>query len=189
MNATLALFQLTLASASAGEGHGAEPTLFDGTIAQSIAALIVFSILFVVLYRSAWGPILKGLQDREEKIRKDLEHAEGASKQAAATLEEYRRQVQSGHDEARKVIEQGKADAHRLAAQIQEQTQAEINAMRTRAQAEIRQAKEQALNEIYAQTATLATEVASKILRKELNVADQRRLVEDSLAAASNRPN
>ena len=43
-------------------------------------------------------------------------------------------------------------------------------------------AKEQAVSELYAQTATLATHVASKILKREVTAADQSQLVSDSLA-------
>ncbi|MCX5662195.1 MAG: F0F1 ATP synthase subunit B [Planctomycetota bacterium] len=182
------LVLVTASSAFAQEGHE-EPSLFAGTIYQSIAAILVFLILLAVLKKHAWGPIIKGLSDREGKIREDLEQAERAYKQAATTLEEYRKQLSAAHDEARKIIDQSRADAQRIATQIKDQTQAEINAMRVRAQAEIKQSKEQALSEIYTQTANLATDVASRILRKEINAADQRRLVEDSLAAAAARSN
>lgn len=187
--AALLFVLLTAPVAFAAEGHGEEPSLFAGTLYQSIAAILVFLILLTVLKKYAWGPIIQGLSDREAKIRADLEQAENAHKQAAGTLEEYRKQLQGAHEEARKIIEQSRNDAQRIAAQIKEQTQTEINAMRVRAQTEIRQAKEQALSEIYTQTADLATDVASRILRKEISAADQRRLVEDSLAAASARSN
>ncbi len=180
-----ALITLALSTAAMAQESGAEESVFAGTIAQSIAAIIVFSILFALLYKFAWGPILKGLQDRENKIRHDLEHAENSAKQATATLEEYRAQLATAHDEVRKVIEQGRADAERLRAQLTEQTQAEINSMRVRAQAEILAAKEQAISELQTQYATVATEVAAKILRRQITNEDQKQLVADSLAATS----
>lgn len=164
---------------AASEG-GANP--FAGSIYQGIAAVLVFLILLAVLYKMAWGPILKGLQDREGKIKEDLESAERASAEARKKAEEYDRKLAEAQTEARSVIEQARGDAEKVAADLKAQTQREIDAMRERAQADIRAAKEQALSEIYAQAAELSTQIAGRILRREINADDQRRLVEESLA-------
>ncbi len=169
--------------AAAAEEGGANP--FAGTIYQAIAAALIFLIVFAVLKVKAWGPILKGLQERENRIRKDLQEAEAASKQAKAMLADYEQRLAAANEEARKVIEQGKADAQRLAQSLRDQAQAEITQMRERAQAEIRAAREQALTEIYEKTAVLATQVAGRILQREINPDDQRELVERSLMELS----
>ena len=78
------LLLLTLASPAFAAG-GSNP--FAGTIYQAIAAAIVFLALFFVLKTKAWGPILKGLQDRETKISNDLAEAERSAKMAQDTLE------------------------------------------------------------------------------------------------------
>jgi len=62
------------------------------------------------------------------------------------------------------------------------QTQTELTQMKERAQAEIRSATEQAVSELYEQTAALATQVAGKILQREISADDQRELVQRSLA-------
>ena len=171
---------LLLATTALGEAEGA-PNVGAGTVLQSVAAIIVFIILFAVLKKFAWGPILKGLQERENKIKGDLERAEEAAQQAANTLKEYQASLAQAHAEAQKVIDRGRNDAERIGAEIKQQTQAEITQMRQRAEQEIRVAKEQALADIYAQTAVLATAVAGKILRREVNAQDQQRLVEESI--------
>lgn len=186
--ATPALLGLTTVASAAPAGEAAA-TPFAGTIYQAIAAAIIFILLLVILKKMAWGPILQGLVDREAKIKNDLESAENSAKQATATLEQYRKQLTEAHAEARKIIEQGRADAEKLAANLQKQAEADINGLRTRAQAEIASAKEQAVAELYEQAATLATSVAGKILQRELNPADQQRLVEESLATLQKSAN
>ena len=171
------------AVAESSAGGGDEPSLFDGTIAQSAAAVIVFLILFAVLSKFAWGPILKGLQDRERKIKEDLHRAETASREAASMLQEYQAKLAEGHTEAGRIIEQGKSDAQRIAAGLREQAQSEIDQMRHRATSEIKAAKEQAITEICSQAADLATTVAGRILQREINPADHQQLIEQSLGA------
>ena len=57
----------------------------------------------------------------------------------------------------------------------------ELNAMRERAVKEIQQAKQAAVAELYTDATNLATMVAGKILKREINSQDQQRLVEESL--------
>ncbi|MEE9212864.1 MAG: F0F1 ATP synthase subunit B [Phycisphaeraceae bacterium] len=174
----LALAGHVLAATEAGE---AAPSVFAGTIAQSIAAMIVFLLLLAILWKAAWGPILKGLQDRENKIKADLEHAEAAARDATATLEQYKTQLAEAQAEVRKIIDQGRAAADRLAAKLKDQAQADITQIHQRAQRDIKTAKEQAISEVYAQTAMLATQVAGKILQRQINAEDQQRFVQESL--------
>lgn len=175
--ATLAL----TGAAHAAETAGGEPSVFNGTIAQSAAAILSFLILLGVLYVLAWNPILGGLQEREKKIKDDLEAAEAGAKRAKTLVAEYETKLAEAQSAAGKVIEQARADAERIAAELKDKTQTDILQMKERAEADIRAAKEQALTEVYAQTATLATQVASRILRREINAADQQTLVQASL--------
>ena len=118
-------------TALASDAAQASATPFAGTLYQSIAAIIVFLLLLTVLRRYAWGPILKGLQEREGKIKADLERTEQANRQAQATLAEYRAQLAAAHAEGRQIIEQGRADAEKLADGLKSQTQAEIEQMKS----------------------------------------------------------
>lgn len=166
--------------AHAEAGHE-QPFILDVDLMSAIVNLIVFLLLLAILAKFVWPPILKGLQDREGKIRSDLESAERANREAAATLSQYKAQLAEAQREAQRVIEQSKQDAQRVAAQLKEQAQNEITASRQRAENEIRTAKEQALAEIYEQTANLATQVAGQILQREIRPEDQQALVQQSL--------
>jgi F-type H+-transporting ATPase subunit b len=166
-----------------GADHGdSTASVFAGTLIQSLAAAIVFLALLAILYKMAWAPILKGLQDREGKIKDDLESAERSARQASETLKEYQQQLAQAQVEARRVIDQARQDAERAAAQIKEQAQADLTAIRQRAEADIRSAKEKAVAELTAHVATLATQVAGRILQREVSADDHRRLIDDSLA-------
>lgn len=179
--ALLGWLALTGTVRAAAEGED-QATVFAGTIAQSIAAGIVFLILLTVLWKWAWGPILKGLVDREDRIKQDLQRAEEAAKKAEATLAQYQRELATADQEACRIIDQGKADAQKIAAQLKEITQKEIDQIRLRAETEITHAKVQALGEISSRAAELATQVAGRVLGRQINPADHRQLIEDSLA-------
>lgn len=172
---------------AAVEAHGAaaakaEPTVFAGTFAQSVAAAIVFLLLVALLYKMAWGPILTGLQDRENKIKADLESAQKSAADAKKLLADYEAKLAAGREEAQKIVDKARADAEGVALRLQQESAAEIDQQKKRAAAEIKFAKEQALSEIYSEAAKLGTTIAGKLIKREINPGDQKQLVEEALA-------
>jgi len=177
LSALLVAATPTVALAAEGGGNP-----FAGKIFQAIAAAVVFLILFYLLKAKAWGPILQGLQDRERKIKADLENAEKAAKDANQTLAQYKQQLADAQREAQSIIEKSRGDAEKVATQLKNDAQTEITSMRKRAESDITAAKEQAISEIYAQVADLSTQIAGRIIRKEITPADQQQIVRESLS-------
>ncbi|HEX7009627.1 MAG TPA: F0F1 ATP synthase subunit B [Phycisphaeraceae bacterium] len=165
---------------AAAEHH--QPPLLSLDPGVAVWNLLIFLIVLGILGKFVWPVILKGLQDRENKIRSDLEQAQHAAAQAQATLEQYKEQLAQARKEAQQIVEQSRADAQKVAADLRDQAQREIAQAHQRAQAQIRNAKEQAIAELYAQAATLATQVAGRILQRELRPQDQQALVEQSIS-------
>ena len=64
---------LLAAPLAAAEGGGASP--FSGDVGNAIWTLVIFLLVVLFLGKFAWGPLLKGLQSREEFIRSSLETA------------------------------------------------------------------------------------------------------------------
>jgi F-type H+-transporting ATPase subunit b len=172
-----------LAAEAAGEAGEANSPLYTPAqgLITGIVTIVIFVLLLVVLGKYAWGPILSGLKAREEKIRKDIAEAESMRVRAEATLREYNQQLTTAEQKVRDMLEKAAADAEKIAARLRTQAQNEAQETRERAVKDIEAARAQALSEIYEQTADLATRVAEKILRRNLNAEDQRGLVDQSL--------
>jgi F-type H+-transporting ATPase subunit b len=147
-----------------------------------IAALLVFGIVFFVLARFVWPKISQGLDARAEKIRNEIEAAELAQQQAKSALAQYEKNLADARAEAQKMLDDTKAQQAALAADLKAKADAELSAMREKARHDIDIAKRAAINEIYAEASGLATTIAGKILKRDLNPGDQARLVEESLA-------
>jgi F-type H+-transporting ATPase subunit b len=160
---------------------GGKEDLFAGTLYQSGAAIVAFTILLLVLRAKAWGPILKGLQDREAKIKQDLAAAEAANQAAKQTLVDYEKRLAEAHAESRRLIDQARGDAEKVRQRLAGETEAEIARMRQQATAEISQAKRQAVQEISSLAARLSIDVAGKVLGRQITDADTQVLVDRSL--------
>jgi len=159
------------------------------TITSAIWVLAIFLIVLAILYRTAWKNLLTGLKAREQRIRSDIADAEATRTRAEATLREYNTQLASAEQRVRDMIAAATADGERMAMQIRARGEQEAQEAKERATREIDAAGKQALAEIYEQAATLATSVAEKILRRNLNADDQRDLVTRSLDQVQNIKN
>jgi F-type H+-transporting ATPase subunit b len=181
----------TTHNAEAG-GHEEGQLMPDMRTSDWVSALwviIIFLIMLAILYPTAWKSVMAGLKAREQRIRNDIAEAEAARAKADATLREYNTQLASAEQRVREMIASATADGERVAAQIRTRAEAEAQDVRERATKEIELAKKQAISEIYEQAATLATGVAEKILRRNLNPEDQRDLVTRSLDQVQNLEN
>lgn len=186
-----AMLCLTAAGALAQEPHapgahgGHEPLTALPSVNQGLVtgltALVVFTVVFLVLAIKVWPAITKALDERANKIREEIAAAEGARKQAKDALEMYEKSLAEARAEAQKMLEKTRTQQQALADELKAKADVELTAMRERARRDIEAAKKAALQEIYAQTAAAATTIAAKILRREVNAGDQKRLVEESM--------
>jgi F-type H+-transporting ATPase subunit b len=171
-------------AASVQHETGGEPQLLaegkQGMI-TALTTLIVFLVLVAVLGKFAWGPIAGGLKAREDKIRKDIQDAEEARARAEATLKDYNTQLATAENRVREMLAKATADGEKLATGIRMKAQQEAEEIKERSQRDIEAARDQALREIYEKTAELSTNIAEKIIRRNLNPADQQDLVRQSL--------
>jgi F-type H+-transporting ATPase subunit b len=143
--------------------------------------LVLFVFLLIVLGKFVWPVIVQGLDERERKIRQDIEGAEAANHKAQQTLADYERKLAEAHAEARKLVEQARGDAEKVRQRLASETETEIARMRDRAKDEIRQARLQAVQELRAEASDLAVAVAEKILQRQITDADTQAMVDRSL--------
>ena len=168
----------------AAESEEHEPNPIPPPAAGLITALttlLVFLGLVAVLGKYAWSPIVAGLKAREDKIRADIDAAERARAQADAARRQFEDQLATAEKRVRELINQAQADGQQVAARLRSQAQEDAEGIKQRAMREIEQSQREALDQIRAEAATLATAVAEKILRREVNREDQRRLIDESL--------
>lgn len=172
---------LLLAAEEAVEQGLEHVGVMDPNLLLAVTALVVFGLAFGFLYWKVWPQIVKGLDDRQHKIRQEIDTAEEAREQAKAALAEYERELASARDEANQMIARAKIGAQAAAQELRSRNEAELAELKQRAAREIESAKRSAISELHAEAATLAADIASKILQREISAEDQQQLIDDSL--------
>ena len=164
----------------AAEGASGGP--FEGNIGNALWTLVIFGLVVFVLGKFAWKPILTGLNDREAFIRASLEQAKRDRDEAEARLKEYTDKILNARHEAAALVEEARHDADVARRKIEEESRVEAAAAIERAKREIAIATDTAVKDLYSLAARLSTQVASKVLEREINPQDHERLIRDSIA-------
>lgn len=183
--ALVALTTLALAAPAwaAEESHAeAANNPFAGDIGNALWTLVVFGAVIAVLGKFAWGPILSNLQARENFIRTSLEEAKRDREAAEARLKQYEERLASARAEASTIVDEGRRDGEVLKRRIEEDARKEAELIVARGKREIEIATETAVKDIYRLSAQLSTEIAGKIIGRELRPEDHERLIAQSIA-------
>ena len=166
--------------------EGGESNLFAGDIGNAVWTLVIFLLVIVVLGKFAWGPLLSGLQQREEFIRRSLKEARDDREAAEARLREYEEKLSGASAEASQIVDQGKRQGEQVRADIEVKAREEADKMVERARREIELSKQSAIKDLYTTSSELATEIASRIVQRELNAQDHEKLISDAIQELGN---
>lgn len=136
--------------------------------------LVAFLILFFILKKTAWKPILKSLDEREKGIADSLATAVQVKAEMAQLKNENEALLAKAREERALLLKEARDTKDKIINEAKEQAKVEAGKIITDAQAAIEQQKMAALTDVKNQVGSLVIEVAEKILRRELaNKAEQ----------------
>jgi F-type H+-transporting ATPase subunit b len=136
--------------------------------------LLAFLILFFILKKTAWKPILKSLNEREKGISDSLATAEKVKAEMLQLKGENEALLAKAREERAQLLKDARDTRDKMINEAKEQAKIEAGKIITDAQAAIETQKMAAITEVKNQVGNLVVEVAEKILRRELsNKAEQ----------------
>jgi F-type H+-transporting ATPase subunit b len=145
--------------------------------------LVIFVLVFIILSKFAFGPITKAVADREQALLDAITAAKKDRDDAAALLAEHRKKIEEARNEAQRFIAEGRAQAEKMKADMLEATHAQQAELMERARRDIDAEKTKAIDELRREAIDLALAGASKVIEKNLDDAQNRKLVESYLSS------
>lgn len=135
--------------------------------------LVAFLIVFFILKKFAWKPILNSLKERELGIATSIATAENMKAEMAQLKSENEAILAQARDERARMIKEAKETSDRMVSEAKERAKVEYDRILADAQGAIQQQKNAALTEVKNQVGKLVIEVSEKVLRRELANRDQ----------------
>lgn len=151
-----------------------------------IWSTLVFCILFFLLAKFAWKPILKAVKDREASIENALNAAEQAKKEMqelSANNEVLLNQARAERDE---MLKDARAVKDKMISDAKVTANAEAERIIASAKEAIQHEKLAAITDLKNQVATLSIEIAEKILKQELSTAEKQKSLIDNAVGEIN---
>jgi F-type H+-transporting ATPase subunit b len=155
--------------------------LLNPDIGLTIFTIITFLLLVVVLKKFAWKPILEALENRESKIRSDVDRAERANVDAEALRRKYEVQIAEAQRTIQNLVAQAKTDGERLRAEIVKDARAEADRVLEKGRRDLGVEADKLRGELRGEIAGLSMSIAEKILQRAVDPKLQESVLADAL--------
>ncbi|MFE6797527.1 F0F1 ATP synthase subunit B [Paenibacillus chitinolyticus] len=142
-----------------------------------VFALVAFGILYWLLSKYAFGPLLATMEERRKLIADQMNSADASRVQAEQMLEEQKQVIQEARKEAYQMIEQAKLTSSKQAEQIVDKAKSEADRVKEEAVREIESEKNKAVAALRGQVSAMSVMIASKIIEKQVDEKSQEELV------------
>jgi F-type H+-transporting ATPase subunit b len=153
---------------------------FGVTWPMFIAQLVLFIIVYFVLNRFAFGPLLKVLEERRKRIEEGQLNAEKIKKQLAEAELRYQEVLRKANDDAQILLEESRKNNEAFSQREMEKAVKESAAIVERARHEITSERNRMVDEVKREMVSLVVKTTAKVAGKVLSPEDQKRLSEEA---------
>ena len=144
----------------------------------SLFILLNTLTIYFVAKKFLFGPVMKIITDRQQEID-DLYAGAGSAKEEAEALRtEYTAKLRDAKAASEQIVKEAVARGQAREEDIIRKANAEAAAILDKASADIAQEKKKAINDAKNEISGLAMAIAGKVVERELNAADQEKLID-----------
>jgi len=147
--------------------------------ADILIHIINIIVLFILLRVIVWNPVIKFLSARSERVKTELDDADSAKSSALALKAEYEQNIGSIEARNAEMLRDSQLKADEQAQTIIKDARKQADGLLSDAREKIENEKAQAVASASHEIAQLATELAARVLRREVSAVDTRSAVDD----------
>ncbi len=155
--------------------------LISPNVGLMVWTLVVFLISLFILRKWVFPLIGEALDKRAKTIEGEIDGAAQLRQEADKVLAEYRERLKEARSQAEGIEQRAHETAKAHEQEAREQVKEILAEAAKKAERDIDAATKRALDDIRREVADLTVLATEKVVRKTLNEADQRRLVEEAL--------
>jgi F-type H+-transporting ATPase subunit b len=145
-----------------------------------IAQLVLFLIVYFVLNKYAFGPLLKILDERRKRIEEGQLNAEKIKKQLAEAELRYQEILRKANDDAQLLLDESRKNNEAFSKGEMEKAVKESAAIVERARHEIASERNLMVDQVKREMTGLIIKTTAKVAGKVLSPEDQKRLSEEA---------
>ena len=143
-----------------------------------IQGIAFFAVAWLVM-KFGWPPIMAAIEERQQKIAEGLAAADRSQKDLALAQDKANEALKDARVKANEIIDQAHQRANQIVEAAKNEAIAEANRQKSLAEAEIAAAANRAREDLRHQVSTLAVTGAEKLLRREIDPAAHKALLDE----------
>jgi F-type H+-transporting ATPase subunit b len=147
-----------------------------------LVQVITFLIALSVVWKLAWKPLMKFMQERQDSIKKSIDEAEQTRQLAAKLEEEYQAKLRQIADKSQELLNLAKAEAAHTKEELLQQAQAEAQAVRRKNQEQLAIERNAIIQELRKDIASLSLVMVEKVIRQSFDAGTQERYLKEILS-------
>jgi F-type H+-transporting ATPase subunit b len=156
--------------------------LITPNVGIMIWTIVVFAISLFILRKAVFPRIGEALDKRAKTIEGEIDSAAELRQEADKVLDEYRERLKEARAQSEDMVKRARETGESHEHESRERGQEILAEAAKRAEHDIDAATKRALDDIRREVADLTIMATEKVVRKTLDDADQRRLVEEALS-------
>lgn len=146
-----------------------------------IAQLLNFAVVLLVLWKWAYKPLVKLLEDRSQKIEKGLADARAAAERLADAGKEREKVIAHARAQAQKILEETKTQGATMLAHAKLDAKTEAEKIFNAAERAIAAEREKMSAELKNETVALVVTLTERLIREKLSDEKDKKLVEEMM--------
>ena len=156
--------------------------VFSLNLWQMLISLCNLIILFLILKKFLYKPVRRALEERKQAVEGVYADAQKALDTANASKTEYERELAGIRERADSMLASATADANKRSEAILSDARERADGMMRQAKNDISLERRKAESSIRSEIADVSTALTEKLLAREINSDDHRKLIDDFLA-------
>lgn len=152
----------------------------------SFWTILIFFILVLVLSKFLWRPLLRQLDEREARIKKDIEDARALKEEAERYKTELERRLSEINKEAEQILKRVKDEAELEREKILEKAQTQAELIIENARKEIEEMKKETEKELHRKVVEISVAVSKKVLSDIVDKKIEEKLLETTIKEHKN---
>jgi F-type H+-transporting ATPase subunit b len=145
-----------------------------------IAQVVLFAIVYYVLKRFAFKPVIAMLEERRRRIEEGQINAENIKRQLAEAQTKYEDILVKANAEAQRLIDEVRASGDRLAEQKRQEAIAAAEQITLKAQEAIGLERDRTMAELKQELGRLVVDTTTRVTGKVLTPQDHQRINEET---------
>ena len=144
----------------------------------AIWTIVTFLTLVMILKKTAWGPLLRAIEEREKRMKADVDGARSARDQAERIKAEIEAEMAGLQNKSREILSQAAKEAESLRAQLKAGAEDEARKIKEKTLAELADERDRLVRDLRKEVASLTVMAAERLMGKTVDEGVQKNVLE-----------